>query len=147
MQNLIQKFRQSSVVFQKLDILSEKWKTLTSPNYHRLQYILLKFCTRSLLTNVYKRVREIFLFYLEYELFVKIKNNLVSTHSQKPRLSITQDLNKIKKWHTTFCRYSDDGNVYKILAKNIKLFGSWNSSKFSIFQTNNLVSLKYKSFV
>ena len=97
MQNLIQKVRQSSVVFQKLDILSEKWKTLTSPNYHRLQYILLKFCTRSLLTNVYKRVREIFLFYLEYELFVKIKNNLVSTHSQKPRLSITQDLNKIKK--------------------------------------------------
>ena len=37
------------------------------------------------------------LYYLELELFAKIKKDLVSTHSQKPDLSITQDLNKIKK--------------------------------------------------
>ena len=37
-----------------------------------------------------------FLFYLELELFAKIKKDLVSTHSEKPGLSITQDLNKIK---------------------------------------------------
>ena len=30
-------------------------------------------------------------------LFVKIKKDLVYTHPQKPSLSITQDLNKIKK--------------------------------------------------
>ena len=35
------------------------------------------------------------LFYLDLELFAKIKS-LVSTHSQKPGLSLTQDLNKIK---------------------------------------------------
>ena len=34
---------------------------------------------------------------LELELFVKIKKDLVSTLLQKPGLSITQDLNKIKK--------------------------------------------------
>ena len=33
-------------------------------------------------------------------------------------------------------------NVCKHLAKNIKLYGSWSASKFSIFQTNNLVSQK-----
>ena len=38
-----------------------------------------------------------FLFCLEFELFIKIKKYLVSTHSQKPDLSITQDLNKVKK--------------------------------------------------
>ena len=34
MQNPIQKFRQSSNVFEKPGILSEKLKTLTSSNYH-----------------------------------------------------------------------------------------------------------------
>ena len=39
----------------------------------------------------------IFLFCLDLELFAKIKKDLVSTHSLKPGLSITQDLDKIKK--------------------------------------------------
>ena len=47
-------------------------------------------------------------FCLELELFAKIKKYLVSTHSQKPGLSITQDLNKtLKISHTllqTFVR-------------------------------------------
>ena len=38
-----------------------------------------------------------FLFCIDLELFAKIKKDLVSTHSQKAGLSITQDLNKIKK--------------------------------------------------
>ena len=37
------------------------------------------------------------LFCLDLELFAKIKKDLVSTHSQKSGLSITQDLDKIKK--------------------------------------------------
>ena len=36
------------------------------------------------------------LFCLDLELFAKIKKDLVSTHSLKPFLLITQDLNKIK---------------------------------------------------
>ena len=39
----------------------------------------------------------LFLFCLELQLFVKIKEYLASTQSQKPAISITQDLNKIKK--------------------------------------------------
>ena len=38
MQNAIEKFRQSSTVFEKPGILSENLKTLTSSNYPTVQY-------------------------------------------------------------------------------------------------------------
>ena len=60
MQNCIQKFRQSSIAFEKPGTLSENLKTLTSSNYPTVQYFLLKLRTRFLLTNVYKRVCGIF---------------------------------------------------------------------------------------
>ena len=53
MQNPIQKLRQSSIVFEKPGILSEKLITLTSSNYLNF---LFKFCSLSLHINVYKRV-------------------------------------------------------------------------------------------
>ena len=56
MQNTIQKLRQSSIVFEKLGILSDNLKTLTISNYPTVQYFLLKLHTRFLLANVYKRV-------------------------------------------------------------------------------------------
>ena len=56
MQNTLEKFRQSSLIFEKPGILSENLKTLTSSNYPTVQYFLLKLRTRFLLTNVYKRV-------------------------------------------------------------------------------------------
>ena len=43
MQNPMKKFRQNSIVFEKPGTLSEKLKTLTSSNYHRVKYFLLKF--------------------------------------------------------------------------------------------------------
>ena len=90
MQNPIQKFRQYSIVFEKPVILSENLKTEL-----QLTWILLKFCILFLLTDVYKRVFGV-LFCLDLELFAKTKKELVSTHSQKQSVSITQDLNKIK---------------------------------------------------
>ena len=72
MQNTIQRFKQSSIVFEKPGILSENLKTLTSSNYPTVQYFLLKLCTRFLVTNVCKSVCAIFLFYLDFELFAKI---------------------------------------------------------------------------
>ena len=72
LQNLIPKFRQSSIISEKPGFLSEKLKTLTSFNYHRVQYFLLKFCTRFLLTNIDKRVFGIFLFCLDLELLIKM---------------------------------------------------------------------------
>ena len=70
-----------NLVFEKPGILSEQLKTLTSSKYHRIQYFLLKLRTGFLLTNVYKRVFGIILFCLDLDLFVKIKKDLVSTHS------------------------------------------------------------------
>ena len=81
MQNTIQKFRQSSIVFEKPGILFENLKIFTSSNYPAVQYFLLKLRTRFLLTNAYKWVCGIFLFYLDLELFAKIKKDLVSAHS------------------------------------------------------------------
>ena len=70
----MQKFRQSSIVFEKPGILSENLKTLTSSNYLTVQYFLLKLCTRFLLINVYKRVCGIFLkFYLDLRYLQKSK--------------------------------------------------------------------------
>ena len=73
MENPIQKFRQSSIVFEKPGILSEDLKTLTSSNYPTVQYFLLKLRTRFLPTNVYKKVCGICFFCLDLELFAKIK--------------------------------------------------------------------------
>ena len=56
MQNAVQKFRESSIVFEKPGLLSENLKTLTISNYPTVQYFLLKLCTCFLFTNVYKRV-------------------------------------------------------------------------------------------
>ena len=55
MQNAIQKFRQSSTVFEKPGILSENLKTLTSSDYPTVQYFLLKLRTRFLLTHCLKK--------------------------------------------------------------------------------------------
>ena len=43
-----------------------------------------------------------FKFCLELELFAKIKEDLVSTHSQKPGLPITQDVKKVKSLEYPF---------------------------------------------
>ena len=68
----MQKFRQSSIVFEKPGILSENLKTLTSSNYPTVQYFLLKLRTRFLLNNVCKGYVGFFLFHLDLELFAKI---------------------------------------------------------------------------
>ena len=52
MQNLVQKFRQSSIALEKPGILPENLKTLTNSNYIKVQYFLLKLRTRFLPTNV-----------------------------------------------------------------------------------------------
>ena len=97
MQNAIQKFRQSSFVFEKPGILSENLKTLTSSNYPTVQYFCWNFAHVFYLPLSKKGCVGFFLFYLDLELFAKIKKDLVSTHSFFTLLLITQDLNKIKK--------------------------------------------------
>ena len=95
MQNHIQKFRQSSIVFEKPGALSENLKTLAS--YVTVQCFLLKLPSRFSLANVYKKVCRSFLFCLDREVFAKIKKDLVSTHLFFTLSLMTQDLNKIKK--------------------------------------------------
>ena len=74
MQNGIQKFRQSSIVFEKPGILSENLKTLSSSNYHTVQYF---FPETSHTFTVYhclqKGVWDFLWELFVWELFVKIK--------------------------------------------------------------------------
>ena len=48
----MQKFKESSIVFEEPSILFENQKTLTSSNYLTFQCFLLKLYTRFLLTRV-----------------------------------------------------------------------------------------------
>ena len=115
-------------------LLSEKLKTLTSFNYHRVQYFLLKRCTRSLLTTAYKRVFEIFLIlfrswvisknqkrtgFYTFVFYIFINNSKVK---QNPKITEHPfgDIFKYAKFHYYVC---------KISAKNIKLCGSCSWSK------------------
>ena len=74
MQNTMQKFRQSSIFFEKPGILSENLKTLTSSNCPTVRCFSTYYCLK-------KVVWDFFIFYLDLELFAKIKKDLVSTHS------------------------------------------------------------------
>ena len=135
------KIKQCSTVFDKPGILSENLKILMSSNYPTVQYFLLKLRTYFLLTKFYKRLCGVFFkFCSDHELFAKIKKDLVSTHSLFTLLLITQDLNKIKQIPHTLLQTLLSRKRVQILAKNIKLYGSWSQSKFSIFQTKSLVS-------
>ena len=55
----MQKFRQTSIVFEKPGILSKNLKIFTSSNYRTVQYSCKSVCGS-------------FLFYLDFELFAKI---------------------------------------------------------------------------
>ena len=58
--------------------------------------------------------------WFRFSVICQNKKTLVSAHSQKPDLSITQDLNKIKKSWILFCIHWQVGKVCKISIKNIK---------------------------
>ena len=68
----------------------------TFENFDELQlsYSSIFVAETSLMFSTYHLL---FLFYLDLELFAKIKKDLVSTHSFFILLLISQDLNKIKK--------------------------------------------------
>ena len=71
MQNPTPNFRQSSVVFEKPGIFSEKSEVLTSSNYHKLRYFLLKFAHFSRLLMYTKGCSGFFI--LDLEFFAKIR--------------------------------------------------------------------------
>ena len=72
MQSPPRKFRQNSIVSEKLGYLSEKLKLLTGCSYRRVYYFLLKLRTPFLFTSVYKMVFRIFLFNLDLELLINL---------------------------------------------------------------------------
>ena len=143
MQNPIQKFRQSSIVFEKQVFCLKIWKLWRALTILQFNIFYWNFAHVFYLPMSTSECVGLFKFYLDLELFAKIKKDLVSSHSIFTLLLITQNLNKIKKSRTAFCRHYEVENVSKISAKNIKLCGSWSLSNFSIFQTKKLVFWKW----
>ena len=70
MQNMIPKFRGSSVVSEEPGYSCEKLKTLTRFNYHRIFFFLMTFCTR-FIQCLQKGVWDFFVFCLDLELLIK----------------------------------------------------------------------------
>ena len=81
MQNSLQKLRQGSIFFKKPGILSENLKNFTSSNYPTVNIFCYNFAHAFYLPMSTKGCVGFFLFYLDLELFAKIKKELVSTLS------------------------------------------------------------------
>ena len=91
--------------------------------------------------SLQKGVREFILLCLDLELFATIKRP--DFYILVLYIFINNSRSKQnKKSRTPFCRHCQVENVRKISVKNIKLYGSWSSSRFSIFQTKNLAIRK-----
>ena len=130
MQNPIQKFRQSSPVFEKPGICLKNWKLWRPPTTTEFHNFIWNFAHVSYLPICLQNdARDIILF--RSWVICKNKKDLVSKHSQKPGLSITQDLSKISK--NLKHHFVDIGKQETCIKFQQKFCGSWSSSKFSIF--------------
>ena len=111
----IQKFRQRSI-FEKPSVLFGKQKFWWSATTIELNIFCWNFAHVSYLPMSAKGCSGYF-FCLELELMAKIKSSWF-LHTQRNQLLtvllITQDLNKMKKSRTTFCKHWPVGNVCKI---------------------------------
>ena len=133
MQNTIQKFRQNSIFSRNQVFFLKIWKLWQAPTTLQFNIFCWNFAHVFYLPISTTGCVGFFLFHLDLELFAKILKDLVSTHSFFTLLLITQDLNKIKKIpHTLLQTLLNRKRVQKF-SKKIKLYGSWSSSKFSIF--------------
>ena len=113
----------SSFISAKPAYLSENLKMLTSYNFHRAQYLLLKFCTCFVLNIVYKRVFRIFFVLFRSWVVKKKVKNFVSVSMQKPVLFIFANISKskqnFKKSKHPFVDIDKQENLCKISGENI----------------------------
>ena len=97
MQNTIQKFWQSSVVLRNQVFCLKIWKVSRALTILQFDIFCWNFAHVFYLLMSTIECVGFLKVYLDLELFGKIRKDLVSTHSFFTLLSITQDLNKIKK--------------------------------------------------
>ena len=143
---MIQRSRQSSIVFEKPGIQFENLKTLKSSNYPTVQYVLLK---------NFLFAAQVFCLPMSTKgcvgyFFIPFRSGVSCKNLERPGFYTlvfytfinNSSLNKIKKISHTLLQTLLSRKYVQISEKKIKLCGSWSSSKFSIFQTKNLVSWK-----
>ena len=103
---------------------------------------LLKFCTRLLLTNVYKRVFGIVFILFRTLVICQNKKMTWFLHTHRNQFINKSRSRQKKKIPNTFWQTLVRRKPVQNFSKNIKLYVSWSLSRFSIFQENNLFSRK-----
>ena len=118
-----------ALLFSRIQVFCLKnWKPWRAPTTIVFDIFFLKLSTRFLITSVYETVFGIFFILFRSWVICKNQKDLVSTYLFFTIWLITRDLNKIKK--NPEHSFVDIVKLCKMSAKNIKLYGSWNSSKF-----------------
>ena len=120
-----------ALLFSRRQVFSmkKKKKTLSSFNYYRVQYFLLKLCTHFPLTNVYKWVFRIF-FYL-FRSCVTCKNK------KRPgfyTLVFDIFLKNSRSKQSKQIPNNLVGSLCKVSAENVKLCGSSACQSFQFFR-------------
>ena len=130
-------------MFSKNQVFCLTTENLTSFNYHRVEYFLLEFCTCFPLTNVHKRMFGIFscFFYILSYLQKLKKTWCLHTHRDQIFINHSRSIQN-KRVPKTILQTLSSRKRVKNVSQNIKLSGSWGSSKFPIFQANNMVVQK-----
>ena len=120
---------------QRSRYFSEKLKIFTSSNYHKVEYFLLRFCTFFSLTNVYKRVFEIFLNFVQTLSYLKKLKKCLVLHTHRNQVFHifinNSRTRRMKKCPNTLLQEVE--NVCKISAQNFKFYGRAHQS-FNIFK-------------
>ena len=143
MQNTMQTFRQSSIVFEEPGIFVWKFE-----NFEELQlsYSSIFFAETSHMFSTYHCQKKGFLVF-----FILFRSWVICKIIKRPGfyklffyifIDNSRSKQNKKKFHTLFCRHYQVEIACKLSVKNIKIYGSWSSSKFSTFQTKCLVSSK-----
>ena len=104
MQNVIQKFRLSSIVFEKPGILSENSKNLTSSNYPTVQYFLLNFAHVFYLPLSKKRCVGFFYLYTSWVICNNLKRPGFYALVFYTLINNSRSKQYKQKTHTSFCR-------------------------------------------
>ena len=139
----MQKFRQSAIASRNQVFCLKIWKLWQAPTILQVNSFCWNFSHVFYLPMFTKGCVGFFLYYLDLELFAKIKKDLVSTLVFCTFINNSRCKQNKKNPTHPFVDITSRKRVQNF-SKNIKLCGSWSSPKFWIFQIKNLVSWKWQ---
>ena len=109
------------------------WKLWWAPTILQFNILCWNFARVSnLYQSLLNDVQDFFIVFRPWLIRKKLKRRGLYTLVLYIFINYSRSRQNWKKSRTPFCKYYSVENVCKISVKNIKLYGSWSSSKFSI---------------